>query len=361
MKPASEDVRTGQAPGKLTREEFSRRYREQFFDPAFSKETDAIARLEAIAWDAYQEGRKAPKKVKAGPGYKDPDYELAQEWVDAKEAIRLAKRDQEDPSQRGRILLINASSRNDGTCPSEISKSYRMSLIAKETIEKEEDMDVDVLDLSMLGSEYGKQIHPCKGCLSTAMPLCAFPCSCYPNHSLNQIHDVMNDVYARWARAHGILIITPVYWYQAPSGLKLLIDRMVCADGGNPDPTSTSGKDPVKAKKIELDGWDYPQHLSKRAYGVVVHGDVAGTENLRRQLVDWLEWMGLYNPDARAKLDRYIGYYEPYATSHQTFDKDEAMQTEVRNTARSVAQVAKGIRSGAVKIPLKEMPRPRPK
>jgi hypothetical protein len=32
-------------------------------------------------------------------------------------------------------------------------------------------------------------------------------------------------------------------WYQAPSTLKLMIDRLVCADGGNPDPTSTGGKD----------------------------------------------------------------------------------------------------------------------
>jgi len=31
------------------------------------------------------------------------------------------------------------------------------------------------------------------------------------------------------------------------SSLKLMIDYRVCADGGNPDPTATSGKNPGKA------------------------------------------------------------------------------------------------------------------
>ena len=42
-----------------------------------------------------------------------------------------------------------------------------------------------------------------------------------------------------WVAAHGVLIVAPVYWYQMPSPLKLMVDRLVCADGGNPDPTRT--------------------------------------------------------------------------------------------------------------------------
>ena len=37
--------------------------------------------------------------------------------------------------------------------------------------------------------------------------------------------------------------------------------------------TTTGGKDPAKAKQIELKGWDYPRHLAGRAFSVVVHGD----------------------------------------------------------------------------------------
>lgn len=70
------------------------------------------------------------------------------------------------------------------------------------------------------------------------MPLSHWPCSCYPNHSLGQVGDWMGEIYENWTAAHAVLIATPVYWCQTPSVLKLLIDRMVCADGGNPDPTS---------------------------------------------------------------------------------------------------------------------------
>ncbi|WP_410922138.1 flavodoxin family protein [Pseudomonas sp. SIMBA_041] len=72
------------------------------------------------------------------------------------------------------------------------------------------------------------------------MPLCHWPCCCYPNHSLDQVGDVMNIIYPQWVGADGIMLITPVYWYQAPSPLKLMIDRLVRADGGNPAPHNHS-------------------------------------------------------------------------------------------------------------------------
>jgi multimeric flavodoxin WrbA len=219
----------------------------------------------------------------------------------------------------------------------------------------------DDLDLSRITSEYGKQIHPCKGCVSTAMPLCHWPCSCYPNHALGQVHDWMNEIYPRWSAAHGIVIVTPVYWYQVPSALKLMIDRLVCADGGNPDPTSTQGKDAKRAKQIELAGWPYPKHLSGRTYGLVVHGDVAGIEGVRRALSDWLDWMGLIDAGAQARLDRYIGYYKPYATSHDELDQDKNVQEEVRNVARAVANAVRELRAGRLSQPDDELEAPRQK
>ena len=62
--------------------------------------------------------------------------------------------------------------------------------------------------------EYGTRIHPCKACFSTAAALCHWPCSCYPNYSLGQTHDWMNEIYPMWVAAHGVMIITPVNWYQ---------------------------------------------------------------------------------------------------------------------------------------------------
>jgi len=197
--------------------------------------------------------------------------------------------------------------------------------------------------------------------VSTAMPLCHWPCSCYPNHSLNQINDWIAEICKRWTAAHAVLIVTPVYWYQSPSPLKLMIDRMVCADGGNTDPTLTSGKKADKAKLLEIAGWDYPQHLAGRAYGLIVHGDVAGIEGSRRNLSDWLEWMGFIDAGAQARLDRYIGYFEPYATSHDTLDKDEPIQEEKRNVARAVAKAVVELRAGRLQAVQAKLSRPRPK
>ena len=74
----------------------------------------------------------------------------------------------------------------------------------------------------------------------------------------------MAEIYEKWVAAHAVIILIPVYWYQTPSVLKLMIDRLVCADGGNPDPTTANGKNAEKAKVIELAGWEYPKHLAGR-------------------------------------------------------------------------------------------------
>ncbi|MEO5844461.1 MAG: flavodoxin family protein [Caldimonas sp.] len=353
-------VRTGQAPGNLERGEFAIRFHASFVDPAFRAEDGAIDRLEAIAWDAYSEGRKAPITRKAGPGYADPDYDLAVEWIETKERLERAQKVWADPKTQTRALVICGSPRNDGTCPGEISKTFRLAGLVSEELKKAK-VEVDFLDLSLLTSEYGRKIHPCKGCVSTAMPLCHWPCSCYPNHSLDQVNDWMNEIYERWVAAHAIVIVTPTHWYSTSSALKLMIDRLVCADGGNPDPTSTHGKKPAKAKEIELKGWDYPQHLERRVYGLVVHGDVAGIEGSRRALSDWLNWMGLVDAGSQARLDRYIGYFEPYATSHDTLDRDEAVQEETRVVARAVAQTTAALRAGELDRATKTHESPRPK
>ena len=156
----------------------------------------------------------------------------------------------------------------------------------------------------------------------------------------------MNDIYPLWVEAHGIMIVTPVNWYQVSSPLKLMMDRMVCADGGNTDPTRTHGKDAKKAKEIELAGWDYPAHLAGRLFSVVVHGDVEGAENVRRAISDWLCFMDLCPAGPLAELDRFIGYFKPYATSHDDLDADEAVQEEVRNAARTLLQGVKAKRAG---------------
>ena len=352
--------RTGQAPAPLTRTQFKERFNVRFYDPAFEAEREAITRLETIAWEALQDGRKSPITQAAGHGFADPAYEMSVQWLQTRERLQAAQKAWADTATPSRVLLICGSARNDGTCPGEISKTWRLTGLAQAVVESA-GMHADVLDLSLITSEYGRNIHACKGCVSSAMPLCHWPCSCYPNHALNQADDWMAEIYERWVAAHAVIILAPTYWYQSPSPLKLMIDRLVCADGGNPDPTTTHGKDVTQAKAIEEQGWDYPKHLAGRVYGVVVHGDVAGVEAHRRNLTDWLDWMGLIAAGATAKLDRYIGYYGPYNTSHEALDEDEDVQEEVRNGARSVVQAVKDLRAGVLSQPDRNLERPRPK
>lgn len=355
------EVRKGQGDFQLTPEEFRRRLGERFHDPIFDGVRSEIERVMDVAWTTYHDYHKSPRKRKAGPGFADPDFELPVEWLEARERILEARRRNEDPSGPVRILLICGAARNDQTCPGEMSKSFRLVRLAREIFEAEANLECDLLDLSALTAEYGRQILPCKACVSTAMPLCHWPCSCYPNHAMGQVNDWMNEIYPRWVAAHGIMIVTPVYWYQAPSVLKLMMDRLVCADGGNPDPTSTHGKKPEEAKALELEGWPYPRHLAGRHFAVVVHADTEGADVLRRSLTDWLSDMQLRRAGAAAALDRYVGYYEPYATSHEALDRDLAFQDEVRNAARALIRSVRLARAGQWEDPGESLRDPRPK
>jgi multimeric flavodoxin WrbA len=353
-------VRRGQSNGNLPREAFRDHFAKSFQDPLFAIESEAIARLESIAWKAYSEARKSPLTQKAGSTFSDPDYDLSVEWLATRNALLDAERRQKDSNSLSRVLVVCGAARNDGTCPGEMSKTFRLAQHAAKVLEGQS-LKVDFLDLSRLSSEYGRKIYPCKACVSTAMPLCHWPCSCYPNHSLGQSDDWMAEIYEKWIAAHGIVIVTPVYWYQMPSGLKLMVDRLVCADGGNPDPTATSGKDPEKAKALELKGWPYPKHLAGRVYGVFVHGDVAGAEEVRHALSDWLDWMGLISAGAKARTDRYIGYYRPYATSHDDLDTEAAIFSDIANVAEAVAEAVGELRAGRLSMPDAKLSSPRPK
>ncbi|HET6203231.1 MAG TPA: flavodoxin family protein [Planctomycetota bacterium] len=355
------EVREGQADVTLRREEFLRRFRERFYDPAFEKVPDALEAVAEVAWKAYDAYRKSPRTRRAGKGFAEPGFDLPVEWLETRRRIHEADRRRKRPSTPSRVLLVCGSPRNDQTCPGEMSKTFRLVTAAREAVEERKGFEVDLLDLSLLTAEYGRVIHPCKACVSTAMPLCNWPCSCYPNHAIGQTQDWMNEIYPRWVAAHGVMIVTPVHWYQSPSVLKLMIDRLVCADGGNPDPTSTGGKDPARAKALELAGWHYPKHLAGRAFSVVVHGDAAGVDGLRRSLTDWLTDMELVPAGLASAVGAYVGYYRPYATSHEDLDEDTGLFEEVRNAALSLCEMIRQIRSGAYRPPDRDLRDPRQK
>ena len=355
------DVRKGMPPRRLSHDAFVERFRSQFKDPAFGPIEKELTAITEAAWEAYAHSRKSPITRPAGPGFKDPSYDLAEDWLLARAAIDEAQREFDSSTAQPHILVVNGSSRTEHTCPGEMSKSWRMAELARDTILAQGAYAVDILDLSRVTSEFGRTIHPCKSCVSTSMALCHWPCSCYPNYSLGQVHDWMNEIYPLWVRARGVMIITPVNWYQVPGPLKAMIDRLVCADGGNPDPSSTHGKHADEAKALELAGWPYPKHLAGRHFSAIVHGDTVGAETVRRALIDWASDMAMIPAGSKAEVDGYIGYYEPYATSHQSYDKDSAFQADVRNAAITLCEAISAKRNGKLTSAGEHLKDPRPK
>lgn len=71
--------------------------------------------------------------------------------------------------------------------------------------------------------------------------------------------------------------------------------------------------------------------------------------------------MDLVEASAAATIDRYIGYYGPYATSHDALDKDEDVQEEVRNAARALINTIELMRAGELERPDAGLESPRPK
>ena len=358
---AKPDVRKQAKYVPLTKEQFRERFYARFYDPAFDAVKPELEKVFEKAWDGYIVYRKSPRRQSAGKGFAEPKYELPVEWLKARAAIQAAEKHQKSRSSPTRILVVNGSTRSEHTCPGEISKTRRLAQHAQKVIEALPRHEVDFLDISTLADEPYKVIYPCKACVSTAMPLCHWPCSCYPNHAVGQVNDWMNDLYPRWVAAHGVMILCPVHWYHVPASFKLMIDRLVCADGGNPDPTTTHLKDPARAKALELKGWDYPKHLAGRAFSVVVHGDAAGPENARRMLHDWLTDIGMISAGPTAVMDTWIGWYQPYATSHQDLDKDKEIFVEVKNAALTLARQVKLIRAGKYRAPDAGLHEPREK
>jgi hypothetical protein len=200
----------------LTREQFHARFMERFYDPAFDDVRDELEQVFERAWSGYSESRKSPRKRRAGAGFADPGYELAVEWLAARNAIARAQARHDDPGSPSRILIVNGSTRSEHTCPGEISKTLRLALHAREVVEAQDGVEADLLNVSDLADQPWKVIHPCKACVSTSMALCHWPCSCYPNHALGQTNDWMAEIYPRWVAAHGVIILCPVNWYHAP-------------------------------------------------------------------------------------------------------------------------------------------------
>ncbi len=71
--------------------------------------------------------------------------------------------------------------------------------------------------------------------------------------------------------------------------------------------------------------------------------------------------MGLVPAGQSALVGSYIGYYEPYATSHDDLDREKELHDEVRNAARSLVNAVRLLRRGELKLPDASLRDPRQK
>ena len=177
-----------------------------------------------------------------------------------------------------RVLIIAGSDRRQYNCPGVDSKARTLMLRMAEGLPAEWEIDFEDL-----GNVFGRaRIQSCNACVSTSMALCVWPCNCYEKENEKE-PDLMwdLDLYARLDLADAWAIIGPVNWYGPTSNLKLMFDRLVCMNGGNPREESIKHKDPELAMKLEHSPeWKELSlnHLEGRTAAFFCYGDGGGDE-----------------------------------------------------------------------------------
>jgi hypothetical protein len=177
-----------------------------------------------------------------------------------------------------RVLLIAGSARRLHSCPGMDSKAR--ALMHRMAAQLPAGWQIDTEDI---GNEHGKpKIQGCNACVSSSMALCVWPCNCYGPKSENQ-PDLMwdLDLYGRLARADAWAFIGPVNWYGPTTNFKLMFDRLVCMNGGNPRPDLIDKKNTLKAQALERSPlWQElsRNHLSGRTAAFFCYGDDGANE-----------------------------------------------------------------------------------
>lgn len=195
-----------------------------------------------------------------------------------------------------RVLLIAGSGRRQYNCPGVDSKARTLMLRMVDQLPQEWEIDYEDL-----GNVFGRaRIQSCNACVSTSMALCVWPCNCYSKDNSKEPDLLWDlDLYARLDLADAWAFISPVNWYGPTSNLKLLFDRLVCMNGGNPREDLIKHKDPELAMALE----HTPEfealsvnHLEGRTAAFFCYGDAGGDE---------------MDEAGRPKLLRHSEYFDP--------------------------------------------------
>lgn len=126
-------------------------------------------------------------------------------------------------------------------------------------------------------------------------------CNCYAKNSKFE-PDLMwdLDMYSRLDLADAWAIIAPVNWYAPTSNLKLMFDRLVCINGGNPREDLIEHKNAELAMKLEhSDEWKKlsQNHFEGKTCAFFCYGDGGGDELDASGSPKILRHKNYFNPD----------------------------------------------------------------
>lgn len=208
------------------------------------------------------------------------------------------------------VLVIAGSQRRLNSCPGLDSKAR--ALMHRMLGRLPAGWQIDHEDL---GNEHGKpKIQACNACVSSSMALCVWPCNCYGPNSEHQPDLLWNlDLYRRLARADAWAFIGPINWYGPSTNFKLLFDRLVCMNGGNPRPDLIDKKNTLLAQALERSPqWQEltRNHLEGRTAAFFCYGDQGGAdfdETGRPKILQHKAWFDPAQEPFREERDAYQG------------------------------------------------------
>jgi hypothetical protein len=209
-----------------------------------------------------------------------------------------------------RVLIIAGSQRRLHSCPGLDSKAR--AFMHRMLGQLPEGWQVDHEDI---GNEHGKEkIQPCNACVSSSMALCVWPCNCYGPKSDHQPDLLWNlNLYGRLARADAWAFVGPINWYGPTSNFKLLFDRLVCMNGGNPRPDLIKKKNTELAQALERSPeWKElnRNHLEGRTAGFFCYSDGGGPDYDdvgRPKILQQKEWFDPKLEPFKNERDAYQG------------------------------------------------------
>jgi hypothetical protein len=207
-----------------------------------------------------------------------------------------------------RVLVLAGSQRREHNCPGIDSKARALMLRMQDKLPQ--DWEIDTQDL---GNIFGRPgIRSCNACISTSMALCVWPCNCYEKNSLREPDLMWNlDLYSRLDLADAWAIIGPINWYAPSSNLKLMFDRLVCMNGGNPREDLIDHKIPELAMELEHSPlWETlsQNHLEGRTAAFFCYGDAGGDEIDEQGYPKLLQHKEYFNPAREPFTDNRNSY-----------------------------------------------------